>query len=46
MPLVDVHAPVGLFPEAAERPLAEQLARAVLRWEGVPEPTALLLENT
>jgi phenylpyruvate tautomerase PptA (4-oxalocrotonate tautomerase family) len=31
---------------AAERPLAEQLARAVLRWEGVLEPTPLLLENT
>lgn len=36
MPMIDVYAPVGLFPAGSERRLAEELTRALLRAEGAP----------
>jgi phenylpyruvate tautomerase PptA (4-oxalocrotonate tautomerase family) len=38
MPIIDVYAPVGLFPEGVERRLARRLTASAMRAEGVPEP--------
>lgn len=46
MPMVDVYAPAGLFPNGTERQLAEELTRAVLRAEGVASPGQFHLDNT
>lgn len=43
MPMIDVYAPPGTF--EAKHQLAQELAAAVMRWEGVPE-IALFLDNT
>jgi phenylpyruvate tautomerase PptA (4-oxalocrotonate tautomerase family) len=43
MPMIDVYAPAGTFDEARE--LAHDLARAVMRWEGVPD-IPLFADNT
>lgn len=43
MPMIDVYAPPGTF--EGKHQLAQQLAAAVMRWEGVPE-IALFLDNT
>jgi phenylpyruvate tautomerase PptA (4-oxalocrotonate tautomerase family) len=46
MPMIDVYAPADTFPPGTERALGEQLTRAVLRAEGVQQPTPFHLENT
>jgi hypothetical protein len=46
MPMIDVYAAADLFPPEAHRPLAEALALALLRAEGVSRPTPLHLHNT
>ena len=43
MPMIDVYATAGTF--AQKHQLAQDLARAVMRWEGVP-PIPLFLDNT
>ena len=43
MPMIDVYATAGTFAQKHE--LAQDLARAVMRWEGVP-PIPLFLDNT
>ena len=43
MPMIDVYATAGMF--AQKRQLAQDLAKAVMRWEGVPE-LPLFLDNT
>ncbi len=45
MPMIDVYAPEGLFPEGSERALAEELTRSLITREGNPlvEP---ILSNT
>jgi phenylpyruvate tautomerase PptA (4-oxalocrotonate tautomerase family) len=43
MPMIDVYATEGTFTD--KRTLAQDLAQAVMRWEGVPE-IALFLDNT
>src|SRR5258707_13377914 len=43
MPMIDVHAPAGTFENTYE--LARDLAKAVMRWEGVP-PIPLFADNT
>jgi len=43
MPMIDVYAPAGTFGDAHQ--LAGDLARAVMRWEGVPE-IPLFADNT
>jgi phenylpyruvate tautomerase PptA (4-oxalocrotonate tautomerase family) len=43
MPMIDVYATAGTF--AQKHKLAQDLARAVMRWEGVP-PIPLFLDNT
>src|SRR5438132_12689836 len=43
MPMIDVYATTGAF--ANKHQLAQDLARAVMRWEGVP-PIPLFLDNT
>jgi phenylpyruvate tautomerase PptA (4-oxalocrotonate tautomerase family) len=43
MPMIDVYATAGTF--AQKHDLAQDLARAVMRWEGVP-PIPLFLDNT
>jgi phenylpyruvate tautomerase PptA (4-oxalocrotonate tautomerase family) len=43
MPMIDVYAPPGTF--EGKHQLAQELAAAVMRWEGVPE-IALFLDNT
>ena len=43
MPMIDVYATAGTF--AQKRQLAQDLAKAVMRWEGVPE-IPLFLDNT
>src|SRR6266487_3109379 len=43
MPMIDVYAATGTF--ASKHQLAQDLARAVMRWEGVP-PIPLFLDNT
>lgn len=46
MPMIDVYAPADLLPADADRALGEQLARAVLRAEGVPAPGPFHADNT
>ena len=46
MPMIDVYAPIGVFPKGSERQVAEQLTRAVLRAEGVATPGQFHLDNT
>ncbi len=43
MPMIDVYAVTGTFDD--RKALAQSLARAMMRWEGVPE-IALFLDNT
>jgi phenylpyruvate tautomerase PptA (4-oxalocrotonate tautomerase family) len=43
MPMIDVYAPAGTFEDS--RALAQGLALAMMRWEGVPE-ISLFLDNT
>ena len=43
MPMIDVYAPIGTF--ADTHPLAVDLARAVMRWEAVPD-LPLFADNT
>lgn len=43
MPMIDVYAAAGTFGD--KNRLAHELARAVMRWEGVPE-IALFTDNT
>src|SRR5713226_6919771 len=43
MPMIDVYATTGTF--ASTHQLAQDLAKAVMRWEGVPT-IPLLLDNT
>lgn len=46
MPMIDVYAPADLFPADADRPLGEALTTAILRAEGVAQPTPFHLDNT
>src|SRR5258707_2766901 len=46
MPMIDVYAAADLFPANADRQLAEELTRALLRAEGVEKPDANYLNNT
>jgi phenylpyruvate tautomerase PptA (4-oxalocrotonate tautomerase family) len=46
MPMIDVYAPADLFPEDADTALGDELSHAVLRAEGVAQPTAYHLDNT
>lgn len=46
MPMIDVYVAADLFPEGADRKLAEQLTAALLRAEGVHAPTPAHLNNT
>jgi len=39
MPMIDVYAPDDLFPAGSDRAIGEQLTKAVLRAEGVSQPT-------
>ena len=43
MPMIDVYAATGTF--ASNHQLAQDLAKAVMRWEGVPA-IPLFLDNT
>ncbi len=43
MPMIDVYAPAGTFADTSA--LAQDLAAAMMRWEGVPE-ISLFLDNT
>src|SRR3954465_12267961 len=43
MPMIDVYAPPGTSPD--KNRLAQELARAVMRWEAVPE-IPLFADNT
>jgi phenylpyruvate tautomerase PptA (4-oxalocrotonate tautomerase family) len=36
MPMIDVHLPVGVIPDADHRELARRLTHALLTWEGHP----------
>jgi phenylpyruvate tautomerase PptA (4-oxalocrotonate tautomerase family) len=44
--MVDVYARADLFPEGVDRQLAEELTAAVLRAEGVAQPSPVYLDNT
>ena len=46
MPMIDVYARADLFPAGTDRQLGEQLARAVIRAEGVKDPGPYTLNNT
>jgi phenylpyruvate tautomerase PptA (4-oxalocrotonate tautomerase family) len=46
MPMIDVYAPRGIFPQDAQRQLARELCLALLSAEGVADPTQLYLDNT
>ena len=46
MPMIDVYAAADLFPASADRQLAEDLTRALLRAEGVETPGPAHLDNT
>jgi phenylpyruvate tautomerase PptA (4-oxalocrotonate tautomerase family) len=46
MPMIDVYAPADLFPAEADTALGDELSHAVLRAEGVAQPTAYHLDNT
>jgi phenylpyruvate tautomerase PptA (4-oxalocrotonate tautomerase family) len=45
VPSIDIHAAEGLFSDKSEQALAEELASAALRAEGL-EPTPFLLEKS
>jgi phenylpyruvate tautomerase PptA (4-oxalocrotonate tautomerase family) len=44
--MIDVYAAADLFPATADRELAEELTRALLRAEGVESPGPAHLDNT
>ena len=44
--MIDLYARADLFPPGTDRQLGEQLARAVIRAEGVKEPGPYTLNNT
>ncbi|MGH7728543.1 MAG: tautomerase family protein [Vulcanimicrobiaceae bacterium] len=44
--MIDVYAPDDLFPQGTDHKLAEELTLALLRAEGVPNPTEFHLNNT
>src|SRR5712672_4655153 len=46
MPMIDLYAVADLFPAHADRQLAEELTRALLRAEGVQTPGPTHLNNT
>ncbi len=46
MPMIDVYAAADLFPDGADRQLAEDLTHALLRAEGVEAPGPAHLDNT
>ena len=46
MPMIDVYAAADLFPEGADRALAEELTAALLRAEGVTAPGPAHINNT
>jgi|SRR5271168_123276 len=46
MPMIDVYAPADLFPQGADRQLAQELTAALLRAEGVASPSPAHLNNT
>src|SRR6266850_4291973 len=46
MPMIDLYAPNDLFPDSADREIAEGLTLALLRAEGVQQPAAVQLNNT
>jgi phenylpyruvate tautomerase PptA (4-oxalocrotonate tautomerase family) len=46
MPMIDVFAAKEIFPEGSERELGEALTFALLRAEGVAEPSPTHLNNT
>ncbi|MBS2021137.1 MAG: tautomerase family protein [Deltaproteobacteria bacterium] len=46
MPMIDVYAAQDLFPAGADRQLAEELTRALLKAEGVANPGPTHLNNT
>jgi phenylpyruvate tautomerase PptA (4-oxalocrotonate tautomerase family) len=46
MPMIDVYAATDMFPEGADRALAEQLTAALLRAEGVATPGPAHVDNT
>ncbi|MGF6770566.1 phenylpyruvate tautomerase PptA (4-oxalocrotonate tautomerase family) [Paraburkholderia sp. GAS199] len=46
MPMIDVYAPRGLFPQDCDRQLGEEITLAVLRAEGVASPGEFHLNNT
>jgi len=46
MPMIDVYAPNDLFPDGADREIAQDLTLALLRAEGVKQPAAVQLNNT
>ena len=46
MPIIDVYAPVDLFPENADRDLAAELTSALLTAEGVINPGPTHTNNT
>ena len=46
MPMIDLYARSDLFPPGSDRMLGEQLARAVIRAEGVTNPGPYTLNNT
>jgi phenylpyruvate tautomerase PptA (4-oxalocrotonate tautomerase family) len=46
MPMIDLWAPSDLFPANSERELAQDLALALLKAEGVTNPGPLHLNNT
>lgn len=46
MPMVDVYAPADLFPADSDEQLAHELTAAVLRAEGVAQPSQYHLDNT
>jgi phenylpyruvate tautomerase PptA (4-oxalocrotonate tautomerase family) len=46
MPMIDVYAAADLFPANADRQLAEELTRALLRAEGAENPGPTQTNNT
>ena len=46
MPMIDVYAPSNLFPTDADRAIGRELTIAVLRAEGVQNPSSFHLDNT
>ena len=46
MPMIDVYAPADIFPADADQELGNELAKAVLRAEGVTNPVPFQSNNT